>query len=176
MTDAPPRSPLMDVLADPLPTTSDQRLRRIAAILRTGSGRWTQFTWLHQEPVRGKPYNPIETPALAASVDRFDCGTTACIAGWACLLTEPATLEALPEAQIIENWSATGAILLGLQPSPDTPHPTLADRLFRGDLDDDLEPEQVADVLELLAEIPEPDRHWRTFTQLHPQLAEAVYG
>lgn len=75
----------------------EQVAARVAAIIRSHPGSWRQDVWLRT----GQP----TTGAMLAEVDGAgECGTVACIAGWAAIVALPAGAE--PRQQDPWMWRA----------------------------------------------------------------------
>jgi len=130
-----------------LPTTTTARLRAVADLIEAHPERWDQELWTGE-----KKAGPLDEVGRGG-----DCGTTACVAGWAVRLTPTGTIPPETEAE----WEEAGRDALGLSDD-------LAWVLF----DADFAPESMPGVLRLIATIPEGGRTLRTainagMTDLH---------
>lgn len=129
-----------DPLELPMPTTTADRLRRIADIIDTHPNQWDQGNWV------GEHCTP-ETAAGTAS----ECGTTSCIAGWAVRLAEPSDVQRLANAKpswtVMGEWVWLGMNLLGL-------HEETALRLFYDETAEVVD----SNLLRRLADLPEGKR------------------
>lgn len=133
-----------------------ERLLAIADIVESGDDRWKQSTW-------GGAASPEEAQK------GHDCGTYACIAGWATALT-PVNEKSLAG----RSWVDAGVLALGLQdvPKDSEDDPYLPQWLFDADLgwrlerwnkrtktyNDSTRRRRVAKVLRTLASVPEEKR------------------
>ena len=129
----------------PLPDNTTDRLLAVADIIEFTPERWDQGAWLIERSDFDVTVHDIPRSAIAHGVK--ECGTTACVAGWAVALT--------PEVQMpvtaVHDWEMAGAAALGL-------HENLAYELFDGTLSDYMTHVELADVLRLMAKIPEGER------------------
>lgn len=118
-----------------LPQTTTERLLAVADIIDLNPERWDQSCW-------------IDTGDMAIPGGVYgrgmECGTTACIAGWAVILTPRPT-----DAPMGYDWYWAGAQALGLDVD-------FAEYLFRATLP--LDHTEVADVLRRLAKLDEGER------------------
>lgn len=110
-----------------LPTTTTERLLAVAAHIESHPDEWVQSVWTGSNV--GRPDD---------EKGRGECGTVACIAGWAVRFTPK-------DFPLDTTWSVAGAEALGL-------HQHLADAIFHSDY----APADVASELRLLARLPEP--------------------
>ena len=96
---------------------------RIAEIIRTRPAAWNQRTWLELPLGHSR-----DVASMLEDLDHDECGTTACVAGWAAILAAPAGARAmacghgmirslsLPDDSVTEI-KAAGAAALGLDTS-----------------------------------------------------------
>ena len=129
----------------PLPDNTTDRLLAVADIIEFTPERWDQGTWLIERSDLDVTVHDIPKSAIAHGVK--ECGTTACVAGWAVALTPD---DQMP-VTVLHDWDRAGAVALGLSED-------FADYLFDGSLSERLTSVEVADALRRLAKLPEGER------------------
>jgi hypothetical protein len=121
-----------------LPTTTHDRLHAVADVIRSRPELWDQTMWDAEDETCDTTVDLLNCRVGVGA----ECLTPACVAGWAVRFLPPGS------GVLYSRWSSVGREALGLSRD-------LAGRLFDDELAE-LDHDHMADLLDALADLPEP--------------------